>query len=206
MHEKVYGLCFFKCSNKDFLFSSGRSLVCRRVSRFLLLFRISFRGCSGKTHVLSNLSILFNLAIALTFALSFNLFFGIGYNLTHGKIRYGLLTAGSGMLLGNLQGLIEFVSMYVLKEQVSRGYYWSSSRVIPFTINEFPYFTFIHGDLHSHLLAIPFQLLVLVFLLNIYFRKSEHQSLKIAWHLLHFQYLWDFYFRPTPGISRCTSA
>jgi len=119
-------------------------------------------------------SILFNLAIALTFALSFNLFFGIGYNLTHGKIRYGLLTAGSGMLLGNLQGLIEFVSMYVLKEQVSSMYYWSSSRVIPFTINEFPYFTFIHGDLHSHMLAIPFQLLVLGFLLNIYFRKNEH--------------------------------
>ncbi|WP_269850291.1 DUF2298 domain-containing protein [Methanosarcina horonobensis] len=77
------------------------------------------------------------------------------------------------MLLGNLQGLIEFVSIYIQHEQVSRGYYWSSSRVIPFTINEFPYFSFIHGDLHSHMLAIPFQLLILVFLLNMYFRKNE---------------------------------
>jgi YYY domain-containing protein len=115
----------------------------------------------------------FNLAIALTFALSFNLFFGFGYNLTGGKIKYGVLTAVSGTLLGNIQGLIEFVSMYIIKEQVSMmGYYWSSSRVIPYTINEFPYFSFIHGDLHSHMLAIPFQLLVLAFLLNIYFRKN----------------------------------
>ena len=55
------------------------------------------------------------------------------------------------------------------------GYYWSSSRVIPYTINEFPYFSFIHGDLHSHMLAIPFQLLVLAFLLNIYFRKNSNR-------------------------------
>ena len=53
------------------------------------------------------------------------------------------------------------------------GYYWSSSRVIPYTINEFPYFSFIHGDLHSHMLAIPFQLLVLAFLLSIYLRKDD---------------------------------
>ena len=118
-------------------------------------------------------SILFNLAIALTFALSINLLFGFGYNLTNGKVKYGVITAVSGVLLGNIQGLIEFISMYLIKEPVSRGYYWSSSRVIPYTINEFPYFSFIHGDLHSHMLAIPFQLLVLAFLLNIYFRKDE---------------------------------
>lgn len=117
-------------------------------------------------------SILFNLAIALTFALSLNAFFGLGYNITHGKIKYGVLTAVFGTLLGNLQGLIEFVSMYIQHEQVLRGYYWSSSRVIPFTINEFPYFSFIHGDMHSHMLAIPFQLLILAFLLNMYFRKN----------------------------------
>jgi YYY domain-containing protein len=124
-------------------------------------------------------SILFNLAIALIFALCFNLFFGIGYNLTRGKVKYGVITAVSGVLLGNIQGFLEFINIYIAKEPISlavsiRGYYWSSSRVIPYTINEFPYFTFIHGDLHSHMLAIPFYLLVLTFLLNIYFRKNEN--------------------------------
>ncbi|MHB8103658.1 MAG: DUF2298 domain-containing protein [Methanosarcina sp.] len=121
-------------------------------------------------------SILFNLAIALIFALCFNLFFGFGYNLTSGKAKYGLITAIAGALLGNIQGFIEFINVYIVKEPVSMmGYYWSSSRVIPYTINEFPYFSFIHGDLHSHMLAIPFYLLVLTFLLNIYFRKNANQ-------------------------------
>lgn len=122
-------------------------------------------------------SILFNLSIALIFALCFNLFFGIGYNLTRGKIKYGLVTSVLVILLGNIQGFLEFIKMYITKEPSSiavsvMGYYWSSSRVIPFTINEFPYFTFILGDLHSHMLAIPFYILVLTLLLNLYFRKE----------------------------------
>jgi YYY domain-containing protein len=139
-------------------------------------------------------SMLFNLAIALTFALSFNLLFGFGYNLTHGKIRYGILTAFSVILLGNLQGLKEFISLYVTKETVPMGYYWSSSRVIPYTINEFPYFSFIHGDLHSHMLAIPFQLLVLALLLNIYLRKDSNRVFENVLALIIFSVSLGFLF------------
>lgn len=144
-------------------------------------------------------SVLFNLAIALIFALCFNLFFGIGYNLTSGKVKYGVITAVSGILLGNIQGFIEFVRIYVTKEPISlavsiMGYYWSSSRVIPFTINEFPYFTFILGDLHSHMLAIPFYLLVLTFLLNIYFRKNENSILENTLALFIFSLSLGFLF------------
>ncbi|AKB73750.1 hypothetical protein MSLAZ_0489 [Methanosarcina lacustris Z-7289] len=172
MHEKFMDFAFLNAVIRTSSFPPADPWFSGGFLDFYYYFGYLSVGALGKLSAV-NPAILFNLAVALTFALSFNLFFGIGYNLTHGKIRYGLLTAGSGMLLGNLQGLIEFVSMYVLKEPVASGYYWSSSRVIPFTINEFPYFTFIHGDLHSHMLAIPFQLLVLLFLLNIYFRKSE---------------------------------
>lgn len=33
--------------------------------------------------------------------------------------------------------------------------FWAPTRVIPDTINEFPYFTLLFGDLHAHLLAMP---------------------------------------------------
>lgn len=121
-------------------------------------------------------SMLFNLAVALTFALTLNLLFGLGYNLTSGNRKYGIITAIAGAVLGNIQGLIELKTTYFDNDAFFMGYYWSSSRVIPYTINEFPYFSFIHGDLHSHMLAIPFQLLILSFLLNIYFRKNEAKA------------------------------
>lgn len=38
--------------------------------------------------------------------------------------------------------------------------YWTASRVIPGTINEFPLFSFLNGDLHPHAMSPPFLLLV----------------------------------------------
>jgi len=44
-------------------------------------------------------------------------------------------------------------------------YYWNSTRVISGTINEFPYFSFIHADLHAHVFAIPMKLFLVSILL-----------------------------------------
>ncbi|MFB6107544.1 MAG: DUF2298 domain-containing protein [Haloplanus sp.] len=37
--------------------------------------------------------------------------------------------------------------------------YWTASRVIPGTINEFPFFAWLNGDLHAHMMGTPFLLL-----------------------------------------------
>jgi YYY domain-containing protein len=39
--------------------------------------------------------------------------------------------------------------------------YWDPSRVIPNTINEFPYWSFLFADLHPHMIGIPFTVLLL---------------------------------------------
>ncbi len=39
--------------------------------------------------------------------------------------------------------------------------YWDVSRVIPATINEFPYWSFLFADLHPHMIGIPFTILFL---------------------------------------------
>ncbi|MHB9031583.1 MAG: DUF2298 domain-containing protein [Anaerolineae bacterium] len=44
--------------------------------------------------------------------------------------------------------------------------YWNmATRIIPWTINEFPFFTYLFADLHPHLLALPLTVLVLNLLL-----------------------------------------
>jgi len=192
-HEKFMDFAFLNAVMRTSSFPPADPWFAGGSLKFYYYFGYLSVGVPGKLFSVEP-SMLFNLAIALTFALSFNLLFGFGFNLTHGNTRCGLLTALSVILLGNLQGLKEFISVYFTKETVPMGYYWSSSRVIPYTINEFPYFSFIHGDLHSHVLAIPFQLLVLAFLLNIYLRKDSNRVFESILVLLIFSISLGFLF------------
>lgn len=38
------------------------------------------------------------------------------------------------------------------------NWYWTATRIIPDTINEMPFFTFVYADLHAHLMSLPFTL------------------------------------------------
>ncbi|MHB1006663.1 MAG: DUF2298 domain-containing protein [Chloroflexota bacterium] len=68
-------------------------------------------------------------------------------------------------------------------------WWWRASRVVgefnpvtgvtaDYTINEFPFFSFLLGDLHPHVMALPFLLLSLALVLN-YMREGEEVS--VAW-------------------------
>jgi YYY domain-containing protein len=46
--------------------------------------------------------------------------------------------------------------------------YWTASRVIPGTINEFPLFAWLNGDLHAHMMGMPFLLLAAALAFAIY--------------------------------------
>lgn len=192
-HEKFMDFSFLNAVMRTSSFPPQDPWFAGETLNFYYYFGYLSVGVPGKLCAVEP-SVLFNLAIALTFALSLNLFFGIGYNLTHGSVKSGVITAVFGGLLGNLQGLIDFVYIYILKTPTSTAYYWGSSRVIPYTINEFPYFSFLHGDLHSHMLAIPFQLLVLTFLLNIYFQKNGNRIFENILALLVFSLSLGFLF------------
>jgi YYY domain-containing protein len=41
--------------------------------------------------------------------------------------------------------------------------YWAASRVIPWTINEFPLFAYLNGDLHAHMMSPPLLLVAVAF-------------------------------------------
>ncbi len=55
-------------------------------------------------------------------------------------------------------------------------WYWNASRVIPDTINEFPFFTFLYADLHAHLMALAFTLVALGVAINFAVRVRDDDA------------------------------
>jgi YYY domain-containing protein len=62
--------------------------------------------------------------------------------------------------LGNaLLGFAAVLSGKAALDFPNDWWFWNASRVIPDTINEFPFFTFTYADLHAHMIALPITLL-----------------------------------------------
>ena len=108
------------------------------------------------THVAPALA--FNLGIATIAALTAAAAFGLGALLSGRRIG-GLAAAALMTFAGNLSGPLE----YYLRRNVGFDYFWATSRVIVHTINEFPLWSLLFADLHSHVMVLPLSLLVLAF-------------------------------------------
>ncbi len=128
----------------------------------------------------SNISSGFNIASSAFYAISSTAAFGIGYNLVS-RIKGGIITSFFVTAIGNLVGFIQLIviiflpsyynSYYVhggnLSTRLSSFSLWPSEKVIPDTISQFPYFSFLIGDLHSNFIAISFQLLTIMIFISI---------------------------------------
>ncbi|NTV52476.1 MAG: hypothetical protein HGA76_05635 [Candidatus Firestonebacteria bacterium] len=112
----------------------------------------------------------FNLALGLLFALAGFSVYGLIYNLTR-RLSAAVAGWGAVFMLGNLDGLRQVLAAKTLEN----FNWWTPSRVISDTINEFPFFSFLLGDMHPHMLAIPFVLTALALALN--HLKSEDPDL-----------------------------
>ncbi|WP_096390920.1 DUF2298 domain-containing protein [Halopenitus persicus] len=78
------------------------------------------------------------------------------------------LAAGAGVAAAAAVGLASnLATVRSLLERLGSGsaaeaepfHYWDASRVIEGTINEFPFFAFLNGDLHAHMMGAPFLVL-----------------------------------------------
>ena len=112
----------------------------------------------------------YNLAVAALFGLTAAAVFTIGGTLwgaargERGAVRAGLLAVALVLVAGNLEG----ARLLIADGGPLREYDWfAASRVVEGTINEFPWFSFLLGDLHAHVLALPFTLLALAFTLQV---------------------------------------
>ncbi len=98
----------------------------------------------------------YNLSVATFAGYSFVAAASLALRLSGGRLAAGIWAGIGSVFAGNLTGALD-----AWRAPFSRDFdYWHASRVIGpeqfKTINEFPFFTFFHADLHPHLLAFPY--------------------------------------------------
>ena len=104
----------------------------------------------------------FNLAIPLLFGLTLSGAASVVAGVTR-RWWAGLVGGIAVAVVANLDGLWQ-VWRNVLTVRAgglaAPFDYWASSRVIPYTINEFPFWSFLYADLHAHLIDLPIVILI----------------------------------------------
>lgn len=140
----------------------------------------------------------FNLALALFFSLTVSAAFTVGAGLVRRRSAWaGVAASAAVVVLGNLEGGLLLIRRWAelgagaiggdlpligwLPRMVSglvavlfggragpEYDFWAPSRVIPDTINEFPFFSFLYGDLHPHVLDMPVILAAVAVVLCLY--------------------------------------
>ncbi|HEV3311687.1 MAG TPA: DUF2298 domain-containing protein, partial [Chloroflexota bacterium] len=138
----------------------------------------------------------FNLAIPTFFGLLAGTSYSIGRALTRSRL-FGLITVAFVGFIGNLNGLVQVVQDVQSVSQVHIGVpvvggaveiasgafqatvghaplppfdFWASTRILPpvgVNFAEFPYFTYLFGDLHAHLMAMPMDLAIIALALSL---------------------------------------
>jgi YYY domain-containing protein len=117
----------------------------------------------------------YNLAVALLAALTATAVFTLAGTLwaaarprlsgvRGGPVLVGVTAVVVCIVLGNIAGAREWLDA----ADPPGDYDWfAPSRVVAGTINEFPWFSFLLGDLHAHVLALPFTVVALGFVLQV---------------------------------------
>ena len=116
-------------------------------------------------------AIAFNLIVPLLFALVVTGATALVRDIS-GRWRWGLVGATLVTILGPIASVVPFgESRGVLRalEALRPGlsgwggrigdWFWGPSRIIPGTINEFPFFSYLFADLHPHMIALPITIL-----------------------------------------------
>ena len=115
-----------------------------------------------------------HLGAARTTAAAFGAFFaGVASNLrTPLRLLGALLPDGLVNWAASVGGIEGFDA--ATYDPIAEFTYWGASRVIPGTINEFPLFAYLNGDLHAHMMSTPFLLLAATLSYS-YYRTPENE-------------------------------
>lgn len=140
----------------------------------------------------------YNLSVSTVFMLAVSVAFVLGTALTASRI-WGAVTVLCTVIIGNLAGflrLIEYGTLSFDQFSMRWRYLWNTSRVIydgtekqgQQTINEYPFFAEVWGNLHGHMANIPWVLLFVCLTVALLWSGMDRRSpltwLRIRWPLV----------------------
>ncbi|WP_129114906.1 DUF2298 domain-containing protein [Halegenticoccus tardaugens] len=102
-------------------------------------------------------------------------FVGFAGNLvTAGQLLYLALPDGpQASIVDHVAARTSEYTTTAIRAELADFDYWLASRVIPDTINEFPLFSWLNGDLHAHMMGMPFLLLGAALAYSYYLTPEE---------------------------------
>lgn len=109
----------------------------------------------------------FNLMVVSVYTLYTLTIFSLVFNLTNSYF-WSIVGIILSSFSGNLAHLFSFFGSY------GDAFFWwaTPTRIIPYTINEFPLYSFLLGDLHAHYLDLPFTLLAIGLIFSFFQKPS----------------------------------
>ncbi|MCB1844494.1 MAG: hypothetical protein KDI09_16150, partial [Halioglobus sp.] len=117
-------------------------------------------------------AMLYNLSAALVPALAAELFFWVIYQLTAGS-QQRCWPALLGTVLVLFTGNLSFWVGQPALSGLTFMDFWNASRLVPGTINEFPFWTSVFADLHSHFIGMLFSAMFLAALVLFLQRRDR---------------------------------
>ena len=123
-----------------------------------------------------------------------------------GHIAGGIFTAFLVTLAGNMQTIYAFTKGYIgenvlpfwellwpvsdvlsnLGAGIQTYWYANATRFIPFSIHEFPSYSFVVSDVHGHVLSLPFVLLAIALIIALFSHSRSEKHSVIPWGQLVF--------------------
>jgi YYY domain-containing protein len=162
--EKPMDMAFMTAINASDTFPphdpwmSGEPLNYYYLGHLLMAMPLQVLGLEPSVGYNLALAALFGLSAAAVFTLAGTLWAAAKAPVRGGPVGAGLAAVALCLVLGNLAG----AKAWLDADDPPGDYDWfAPSRVIKNTINEFPQFSFNLGDLHAHVLALPFTVLAL---------------------------------------------
>jgi YYY domain-containing protein len=167
--------------------------------QFFMTLLMRLTGVAPEVGFNLSVPLLFALTVGNAFTVAYNLTVRKGEGVAR---TAGLIAAGLIAISGNLAGAVQVIDrlaglsgsafesgipglQYLVRAAVGLGRlfagdalfpgydYWGPTRVIPETINEFPFFSFLFADLHPHMINLPFTILFVALLLSLVRRPQS---------------------------------